>query len=504
MDVQVKVGAIRQVEADAIIVNLFEGAKPGGATGTVDKAMGGAITALVEAGDFSGKAGQVAVLYPHLVPSPSGDEVSAGRVIIAGLGEQEKFSAEAARRAMGVASRKARELGAKSVATILHGAGAGGLSPEDAAQATVEGATLGLYKWRGLKTGEDELGDVELLTLAVFDEAQRGAAQAGADAAGAVAAGVMLARDLVNNPPNVATPTMLAETAHEIAERFGMRLEVFERADMEKLGMGAFLGVARGTHEPPKFIVLEHNPGAEGDTVVLVGKGITFDTGGINLKSGEHMASMKTDMGGAAAVLGTMRVVGALNLPLHVVGLVPATDNMPGGSAYKPSDVVKALNGKTIEVMNTDAEGRMILADALCYANRFEPAAVIDLATLTGACVVALGAGMAAGLFCEADDLREKLLAAAGDTFERLWHMPLYPEYFEAIKSDTADIKNIGGRMGGVGTSAMFLRQFAEGYPWAHLDVAGMVYNDRKDLPYHPKGATGFGVRLLAQMLRNW
>ncbi|MBN1284948.1 MAG: leucyl aminopeptidase [Anaerolineae bacterium] len=496
MHIQVKVGAIQEQEADAIIVNLFEGAAPGGAAHAVDQATNGAITDLVEGGDFKGKAGQVAVLYPRAL-------IPARRVVIAGLGKQEDFSIEAVRCAAATAIRKARELGAKTVATILQGAGAAGLTVEAAAQAIAEGSLLGLYNWRGLKTDEDETGAIEMLSIVVFKNDQLEAAQAGAAVGQAIAEGAILTRDLVNNPPNVATPSHLAGAAAQIAERFGMRLQVMEREEFEALGMGAFAGVAKGTHEPPKFIILEHNPDPAAETIVLVGKGITFDSGGIDLKPGPGMEAMKSDMGGGGAVLGAMHTVGMLNLPLHVVGLVPATENMPGGSAYKPADVVKALNGKTIEIINTDAEGRMLLADALSYANRYTPAAVIDLATLTGASVVALGKGMAAAIFCEDEQLRTQLLAAAEQTHERLWHMPLYPEYKEALKSDTADIKNTsGGRADGVGTSAMFLRQFAEGYPWAHLDIAGVALSD-KDKPYTPQGATGYGVRLLVQFLRS-
>ncbi len=490
MDIQVKVGALQDQAVDAIIVTLFENTNLSGPAHTIDQKLDGAVRALIDGGDITGKAGQVAVLYP-------GGAIPARRVIVVGQGKEADFSADVVRRVLGTGARKARELGAQSVASALPSADA--LD----AEAAVEGAMLGLYKWRGLKTDEDTVGEIDSLTLLVPEEGKRQAAQAGAKVGQAIAEGTCLTRDLVNNPANIATPTMLAETAQDIATRFGMRIEVLDRAAMEELGMGALLGVARGTHEPPKFIILEYNADADADTIVLVGKGVTFDTGGISLKPGKNMGLMKTDMAGAGAVLGTMYSIGALGLPLHVVGLAPATDNMPGGSAYKPGDVVTALNGKTIEIISTDAEGRMLLADALSYAERFEPNAVIDLATLTGACVVALGLGVAAGLFCEDDELRAQLEAASAASGERLWRMPMFPEYTEALKSDSADIKNGGERYSGVGFSAAFLHQFAEGYPWAHLDIASMAYHE-KDLPYYPKGATGFGVRVLVQMLRNW
>ena len=500
MEIRVKTGIIERHPADAIVVNLFDDKEIGGASHAVDQALGGALRALVEGGDLTGKAGEAVVFYPH-------GAIPARRVIVVGLGKRDEFSVEVVRRAAASAAGRARDLGVKVLASIVQGAGAAGLPPEVAAQAVVEGTLLALYDWRGLKTGDDAKPALEALELVARPQDAPDRVEAGARAGEAIAGAVALARDLVNSPPNVATPTYLAETAQRLAREFALRAQVMERADIEALGMGAFLGVARGTEEPPKFIVLEHNPAARADTVVLVGKGITFDSGGISLKPGEGMETMKSDMAGAAAVLGAMQAAAALKLPLHVVGLVPATDNMPSGRAYKPADVVTAMNGKTIEVISTDAEGRMLLADALCYAARYQPAAVIDLATLTGACVVALGAGVAAGLFCDDERLRGRLLVAAEATHERLWHMPLFEDYFESIKSDTADMKNTGGRFGGVGTSAVFLKQFAEGYPWAHIDIAGMtgvMMGDKERLAYQPKGASGFGVRLLVEMLRNW
>jgi leucyl aminopeptidase len=401
-------------------------------------------------------------------------------------------------------------LGVRSFSSIVHGAGVGGLNPEAAAQAVVEGTILGLYRYRELKSKDPERVDPETFTLVEFDEERAAAVKAGAGVGWIVAEATCLARDLVNRPANYATPTDLAEAAMEIASGFdNMRCQILSEEDADELGMGAFLGVAQGSDEPAAFIVLEHNPGEKDlDTLVLVGKGITFDTGGISLKPADKMDRMRGDMGGGAAVLATLYAVGELELPLHVVGLVPATENMPSGQAYKPGDVLTALNGKTIEVLNTDAEGRLILADALAYAGRFEPRAVIDLATLTGACVVALGQGVAAGLFSNQDSLVARLLAAAESSGERLWRLPLYDDYLDKLESLTADLANTGGRDGGVGASAMFLQQFAEGYPWAHLDIAGMAFEERPNTPKRPphlqKGGTGFGVRLLVQFLRDW
>jgi leucyl aminopeptidase len=266
--------------------------------------------------------------------------------------------------------------------------------------------------------------------------------------------------------------------------------------------MGAFLAVAKGAGEPPKFIVLEHNSDRQDlETIVLVGKGITFDTGGISIKAGERMWLMKSDMAGAAAVLGAMKVVGLLNLPLRIIGIAPCTENMPDANAYRPADVIKASNGKTIEVLNTDAEGRMVLADGLVFAGQYKPSAVIDLATLTGASIIALGQGIAAGLFSTDDSLRDKLVTAGTNTHERLWPLPLWDDYKKVIKSDVADIKNTGGRYGGVASSAVFLKEFTD-YTWAHLDIASMAFSDKDDA-YTPAGGTGYGVRLLTDYLRN-
>lgn len=504
MEIQVVTGGIQSTEDDLIVINLFEGVeKPEGATGAVDQAMSGAIRELVADGDFQGKRGQIAVLYPR-------GAIPASRVVIVGLGPQDEFTLESVRHAAAVAARKARDLGTKSFSSIVHGAGAGGFALEQAAQAVAEGTVLGLYRYQELKNKPPDRPDPERFTLVQFDESKVSAVEEGAELGQIVAEAACLARDLINRPANYATPSDLAELALEIAGEFDtMRCQVLNEEDANELGMGSFLGVAQGSEEPAAFIVMEHNPGREDlDTVVCVGKGITFDSGGISLKPSQKMDRMRGDMGGAAAVMGTMLAVGQLELPLHVVGLMPATENLPSGHAYKPGDVITAMNGKTIEVINTDAEGRLILADALAYAARFEPKAVIDLATLTGACVVALGRGMAAGAFCTDEGLLGSLQAASQASGERIWHMPLYDEYLASLQSLTADLANTGDRFGGVGTSAMFLKQFAEGYPWAHLDVAGMTFEERPPSPklpaYLQRGGTGFGVRLLVQFLRDW
>ena len=501
MEVKIVTGAIQESDADAIIVGLFEGSEPEGATRAVDQALDGAIRDLVQGGDLSGKVGEVVVLYPRAA-------LPSRRVVVVGLGARQDFDLDALRRAAARAIQKARDLKAGRVASALLNVTAildRGPALEAAAQALTEGSRLALYAYRGQKTEDAPAALPETLELMVEAEPDRPVAQRGVEAGDAIAAGVNLTRDLVNLPPNICTPVHLAEAASQIAETLGLRVQVLDREQMEGLGMGALLGVAQGSDTPPRFIILEHNAdrAEELDTIVLIGKGVTFDTGGYSLKSKEGMGTMKGDMAGAAAVIGAMRAVGALDVPLHVVGLAPASDNMISGRAYRPQEVVTASNGVTIEIISTDAEGRMLLADALVYAERFKPAAVVDIATLTGACFTALG-GVAAGLFSTDDTLREALLSAADATTEKLWPLPLFPEYEKAIESETADIKNSGGRGGGVGSSAIFLKHFVAFPAWAHIDMAGLAFGGR-DNPYVPgKGATGYGVRLLTEFVRRW
>jgi leucyl aminopeptidase len=333
------------------------------------------------------------------------------------------------------------------------------------------------------------------LTLAVGDRADVRKAEAGRTQGAAIAEGMALTKDLGNLPPNVCTPAYLAEQARELAKRYRMKVHVLDRADMEKLGMGSLLSVAQGSRQPPKFIVLEHRGGKSTKPVVLVGKGVTFDTGGISIKPAAEMDEMKFDMSGAGSVLGTMKAVGELDLALNVVGLIPATENMPGGQATRPGDIVKSMSGQTVEILNTDAEGRLILCDALTYAERYEPAAVIDIATLTGACVIALG-HVASGLFSNDDALANEILAAADAAHDRAWRMPLWDDYQEQLKSNFADFANIGGRPAGSVTAACFLARFARKYKWAHLDIAGVAWRSGKE-----KGATARPVPLLVQFL---
>lgn len=499
MKIHVVQGNIVESDADTIVVNLFEGAtETGGATAVVDQALNGMVQELISGGDFRGRLGEVGVVYPR-------GAIAARRVLVTGLGKVEDFNLEAVRCASSSALKKARELGAKKVASLVHGAGVGSLDVTDAAQATGEGAMLGLYK--SPKKYPEPWDTIETLDLFEFDAQKLSAVEQGARLAQANSQAVYLVRDLVSLGPNIITPTYLADKAREIGSKFGMKVTIGDRAWAAERNMGAFLAVAKGAEEPPAFIVMEYNPGRpELDTLVLVGKGITFDTGGISLKPAEKMENMKDDMAGAAAVLGAMQAAGELELPLHLVAILPCTENMPDGRSYRPADILTASNGKTIEVISTDAEGRLVLADALVYAEQFKPKAVIDLATLTGACVIALGNWVAAGIFCNDTALQEKLVESGQRTHERLWPMPLWDDYRPKIKSLVADMANSGGRFGGVGTSAIFLKEFTD-YPWAHLDIAGMVHLEQAQevkVSYTPSGATGFGVRLLVDFLRRW
>ncbi|MFH1086231.1 MAG: leucyl aminopeptidase [Chloroflexota bacterium] len=497
MQIEVRVGASQEAPSELIVVNLCEGVtEPTGATGAVDRALGGAIRELIASGDLKGRKGETAVLYTR-------GAIPARRVMVAGLGPREKLTADGVRQVAAEVARAVRKLGVRRYHSIVHGAGAGGLDLAVATQALVEGTILGDYVYVGAKTDTADLEPrLEALTVAPYAAEDEARVRVAADAGRAIAEAVCLARDLGNRPANLLTPALLAELAADLAAQHGLACTVLGRDQMAELGMGALLGVAQGSAQPPKFVVLEHNAGQPAlDTYVIVGKGITFDSGGISLKPSDGMEQMKYDMSGAAVTLGVLRAVAELRLPLHVVGLIPATENLPSGTAYKPGDVLTSMAGLSIEVISTDAEGRLILADALAYARRYAPKAVVDLATLTGACVVALG-HVTTGLMGNNPDLLQALKAAADATGEKAWELPLYDEYAEQIKSDVADVKNTGGRPAGAITAGLFLSKFATAYPWAHLDIAGTAWAD-KTAGYQIKGATGRCVRLLVHWLQG-
>jgi leucyl aminopeptidase len=507
---------IQALPADAMIVNLFEDTTvPGGATGAVDSALGatdgvpgdGAISRHIKLGDFRGRLNEVAVLYTNgLIPAP--------RVILTGLGPRGDLTADRVRQVSGSAVRKARELGCKRVTSVVHGGGLGGLDVRIAAQATVEGALLGAYQFRAYRSGEGK--QIDELTLVEFNGARLQAVTSGAHDGEVIAGATNAARTLINRAPNDLYPQSMADFATSMAARSNLGCTILGEREITELHMGGVLAVSKGSAQPPRFVVLEHTPisaepqlpGPDTAPLVFIGKGVTFDTGGISLKDPTGMEAMKADMGGAAAVAGALQAIGELNLPRRVIGLLPLVENMPSDRSFRPGDVLTMMSGATVEVISTDAEGRLILADALHYAKRYVPHGVVDLATLTGGCVVALGEGIAAGLFSNDDAWAHKVLSAAEASGERLWQLPLYPEYADKIHSDVADVKNSAGRNAGVGASAYFLRRFIESdrdhdaYPWAHIDMAGMMFA-QETRGYQPKGAFGYGVRMLVELART-
>ncbi len=497
-------GNIVSSTADAIIINLFEGVlKPSGATGAVDNALDGQVSTLIDSGDISGKLGATTVLYSNT------NAVGAQRVIIVGLGSALDFDLQSIRRAAAASAAKARDLGCKTLATIVHGAGIGGITPHAAAEAMAEGMLLGEYQ-ADLHKSVRRSKHIQAIEVIEFEAEKVTDIRNGIESGVAQAIATNKTRDLVNQPPNFCTPTYLAEQAQALAESSNLTIEILEQADLEAEQMGAFLGVTQGSDEPPKLIILKHTPDnvdPDAKPIVLVGKGITFDTGGYTMKTGAGMLTMKSDMGGAAAVFGAMQAIDALDLDVPVIGLIPTCENMISGNSYRPSDVITASNGKTIEIISTDAEGRLILADTLVYAQRLNPRVVIDLATLTGAAMVALGQGQAAALFTADSQTLQGLQAAADESGERLWHMPLYPEYSDYMRrSPIADLRNSpNDRYGGVGTSAAFLKEFVADMTWAHIDIASVAWlpNGKAVKPLGPSGATGYGVRLLTKFVRN-
>jgi leucyl aminopeptidase len=493
MEIHVTYSALDAVAAELLALGLYQEAALPVPLAALDGALGGAIQELVTNGELTGAKGELTLLHTR-------GAVPAKRVLLVGLGRENGSDLDLWRTAAAKAAQRAQQLGLKSWAMGLPYATDGA---EGLAQAAVEGAVLGTYAFTTHKTDLEGCKPApEALTLVVPDQAAEAAAQAGAQAGRIIAEAVCLARDLINEPGNYLTPSLLAEAAEQMAAELGLQVQILEESEMADLGMGALLGVAQGSNEPAKLIVLEHNAGqADLDTYVVVGKGITFDSGGISLKPSAGMEEMKYDMSGAAATMAVLGAVARLALPLHVVGLIPATENLPGGRAYKPGDVLESMSGQTIEVISTDAEGRLILADTLTYAARFQPKAAVDLATLTGGCVVALGT-VTSGLMSSDATLTQQLQLAAQQTAENVWELPLWDAYKEQIKSDVADVKNSGGRDASTITAGLFLARFAQGYPWAHLDIAGTAWQSKTD-GYRVKGAAGVGVRLLVQWLRG-
>jgi leucyl aminopeptidase len=497
MQVTVQVGRAETASAEVLVLTHCEGeALTKQDAVPLDRALGGALSKLVQSKEFEGKANEVLLYHTQ-------STVPAKRLVLVGLGKKNEITLDTIRQAMGSAAKRVRQAKVGSFSVALPTVMPGGMSWVEVAQAMVEGAILGSYQFTVYRSEAASGQDVAGMRILIPRKGQLRQVTEGVRRGVATAEATVFVRDLCNHPSNVLTPTRVANEAKAIAKSEGLAIKILERKEMERLGMGALLGVARGSQEPPKFIILEYNGAKKKDErpVVLVGKTITFDTGGISLKPAENMEHMKADMTGGAEVLASIRAAARLKLPMRLISILPVAENMPGGRAMKPGDIVKTLSGKTVEVQNTDAEGRLILADGLAYAMRYKPGILIDIATLTGACVVALGQ-FAIGMFGTDQALKEQVRKAGQTAGERVWEMPLWEEYFEQLKSDVADMRNIGGRGGGMITAALFLSKFVGDCPWVHLDIASTDWSER-ERAYIPKGPTAIGTRLLVQYLMD-
>jgi len=494
LEIKVIAGNIAEIKAGAIVVGLLEGTERlSGDIAGIDSALGGAILRLIKQGEIKGKLNEVTLVH-------SLGRLPAARVAVVGLGKQSELSLDRVRGAVAEACRLLRHKGCASIATIALGAGVAGITPETAAQAVTEGAQLGLYSFRRHITKEAEHGEIGELTVVAAGEAELAGLERGCAKGRTMAEATNRARDMANEPANYMTPAIMAETAKDLADECGLEINVLEEEQMKELGMGALLGVARGSREPARFIILNYRGSdAAGVDIALVGKGITFDSGGISIKPSEKMAEMKGDMAGGAAVMAAMKALAQLKPGINVMAVIPATENLPGGSAIKPGDVLTAMGGKTIEIISTDAEGRVILADALSYVKKAGAKRIVDVATLTGACHIALG-DVCSGAFGNNQELIARVIAAGSEAGELIWPMPMYEQYKEQNKSDVADIKNSGGRYGGAITAAQFLAEFVGDTPWVHLDIAGTFISD-KEKGYLTKGATGVAVRTLVNLV---
>ena len=489
MEFSTKSGSPAKAKTGCVVVGVHEGRKLAPAAAALDRASGGYLTEVIRRGDHQGRKGTTLLLQDVR-------KVAADRVLLVGLGKAGEFGEGAYRAAVAAAIRALKATGTTEALLCLAELEVKGRDIDWKAEQAARVAAEALYRFDRTKSKPGPRSHLKKIAVHAEGKADVAAATAALARAKAIAEGVAMARDLGNLPANLCTPSILASEAESMAKAHGLKCQVLDEKAIAKLGMRCFLAVAQGSREPPRFIVLEHAGGRKGEApVVLVGKGVTFDTGGISLKPSAEMDEMKFDMCGAAGVIGAMKAVALLGLPLNVVALVPATENMPGGKAVKPGDVVTTMSGQTVEILNTDAEGRLILCDALTYAERYEPAAVVDVATLTGAMVISLG-HVATGLFANDDALAGELVAAGSASWDRAWHLPLWDDYQEALKSHFADMPNVGPRAGGAITAACFLSRFTKAYPWAHLDIAGTAWKSGAE-----KGATGRPVAQLVHFL---
>jgi leucyl aminopeptidase len=489
MEFSIKGGDLSKLKTDCVILGIFESKKLSAAAATLDKSAKGAILAAASSGDITGKTGSTLLLQ-------GAPNVAAKRILLVGLGAEKEYTNKSFVAAISAAFKALKNSAATDVVIPLDTK----YAAADIAWKVEQGAILaieGAYRFNQMKSKVEDKNAGKAVAFHFDGKVNEKVLHAAIKRGTAIGEGMNLTKDLGNLPPNIATPAYLASTAKDLAKAYKFKCTILEKKDMEKLGMNTLLAVSKASYLPPKFIVLEHNGGKKGAApVVLVGKGVTFDTGGISIKPSAEMDEMKYDMCGAGSMLGVMKTVGMMKLPLNVVMLVPTVENMPGGNATRPGDIVKSMAGHTVEILNTDAEGRLILCDALTYAERFKPAVVVDAATLTGAMVIALG-HITTGIFANDDKLAAELVSAGTAANDAAWHLPMGQQYDDLLKSNFADIPNIsGGRAGGSITAACFLGRFTKSYKWAHMDIAGTAWKSGAE-----KGATGRPVPLLANFL---
>ncbi len=494
MEIRVRGGDITQSRSDVIILNYFEDAdKLEGDLEAADKALGGAISELINKGEIKGKFKEITLLYTL-------GKLASPKLAIVGLGKKSALDLDKIRVAVAEVCKTLRRKSPDKIDSLDHGAGIPGINLEDVGQAICEGALLGTYSFRKHITSAQDYREIPQLNIIGSDNQEIAGLERGCNKGRIISEAVALARDMVNEPANVLTPTSMAEIAAQQAKKYNLDIKIIDPDEMRELGMGGLLGVSQGSQQPPKFMVLKYTGRqVEGTDIALIGKGITFDSGGISIKPSEHMGDMKGDMAGGASVIGALSAIAQLKPKINVAALVPATENMPGGRAMKPGDIISIMNGKSVEIITTDAEGRLILADAVSYAKKMGAVKIVDVATLTGACRIALG-DICTGLFGNNQELIDRIVSAGQKAGECIWQMPMNEEYKDLNKSDVADIKNSGGRYGGAITGAWFIGEFAEETPWAHLDIAGTFMTDKEN-GYQVKGATGVPVRTLVNLV---
>lgn len=492
MNIKIVSGQITEILCDTIIVSLFKGeTAPDEAAGVMDKALYSHISDIIRDMPGCGKYGETTVIH-------TGAAIGAKRVILLGMGNENELTVDKVRAAMATAMRAARKIHSQIVATTLHNV-SNRLESRLVAQAVVEGAVMGLYQFNYYKTGKNDTPDIKKLLIVENDTIKIETVTQAVHSSKVIAESVNFARDMINHPAQYMTPTKMAWHAQAIAQQCGLEITILDKEEMQQEGMGALLAVAQGSDEPPKLIILKYQGNAESkETMAFVGKGITFDSGGLSLKPSQNMDEMKRDMAGGGAVLGAMMAIGQIKPKVNIIAVVPCTENMPSGGAFRPGDILTSMSGKTIEVLSTDAEGRLILADAITYAKKLGATRIIDIATLTGACVIGLGT-IYSGVLTNDQEWCKTVITAARQIGEKMWELPNDDEYAEQIKSSVADLKNTGGRPAGTITAGLFIGQFADKTPWVHIDIAGTSDTD-KDKGYNLKGATGVGVRTLVQL----